>query len=802
MKFGYFDEKQREYVITTPKTPVKWINYIGGLEFGGFIDQTGGALLCKGDPALNRITKYIPQLPASDFNGTTLYIRIKDGDAYELITPFYTPVLDDYTTYTCHVGLGYSTYRSEIKGIHTEVTVFVPLQGEQEIRSIKVTNKRSETIEMAIIPVVEYSHFEAMKQFNNADWVPQTMQSEVVEEDNGLKTIKQYAFMRKGTQENYFTSNCPIDSFETDRERFLGDYGYGSWKKPMSLQNDHLSNYEAKRGNNMAAALHVMGNVKANGTVTLITQLGQSDNFEKSLASIKKYRDENLVQQALEDVKKNWNSYLDNFQVITPDSSMNLLVNVFNARQCMVTKNWSRFLSLYQLGLGARGIGFRDTSQDLLGAVGIAPETTIDMMVKVLSTQRRDGSAMHQFFPSTMEATNGDSDEMEDRDHYYGDDHLWIGLTVCGYVKETGDVEFLKKVVPFYDKDREGCIIESGTILEHLKRSLAFTKQHVGAHGIPYLGFADWNDTVNLPKGAESSFNANLYGKLLLEMIALMEALEEQGTADHYRRDYREMKEVYHQHCWDGSWYLRYYDKDGNPLGSSKNDEGKIYTNAQSWSILSGFAEKDRAEKAMNSVNTYLATEHGIKLSYPGYDGYDPYKGGVSTYPPGAKENGGIFLHANPWVIIAETMLGHGDRAFDYYNRINPVNKNEEMDAFEVEPYVFPQNILGDEHPQFGLGRNSWLSGTASWMYQAATQYILGIRPDYEGLIIDPCIPKAWDGFHVTRKWRKATYAIEVKNPHHVSKGVATLEMDGVQYEHMLPNMSDGKLHKVLVIMG
>lgn len=803
MNFGYFDNENREYVITTPKTPVKWINYIGGLDFGGFVDQTGGALLCKGDPALNRITKYIPQLPASDFNGTSLYIRVKKGDGYELLSPLFTPGLSDYERYECRVGLGYSRFITLVNGIELDMLVFVPVEGEREIRDIKVTNMRNESLELDIVPLIEYSHFEAIKQFNNADWVPQTMQSERVIDQDGVSIIKQYAFMRKGGQENFFTANKELSSFETDRERFLGDYGFGSYRDPKALREEKLSNYEALRGNNILAALYSFGKVEQNQTVRLVTQLGQSSSDVDLVAGVSKYRDLDTVDQSFEELVNKWKAYTERFVVETPDKDFDTLINIFNPRQCMITKNWSRFLSLYQLGLGARGIGFRDTSQDLLGAIAIAPDETSEMIEKLLSTQRMNGCAMHQFFPLSMEATNGDSTEMEDRPDYYGDDHLWIVLTACQYVKETGDMSFLDKVIPYYEKDKDGKPKASDTILNHLLKSLEFTKNNKGEHGIPLLGFADWNDTVNLPTGSESIFNANLYGKSLQEMIQLMEKLGDSEKRARLEADYLEMKTAVNEACWDGAWYVRYFDHHGNPVGSKVNEEGKIFTNAQSWTILSGFAEGDRADQALESVSSLLATDHGIKLSYPGYNGYDPEKGGVSTYPPGAKENGGIFLHSNPWMIIAETMRGNGDRAYSYHRRINPVTKNNVVDEFEVEPYVFPQNILGNEHPQFGLGRNSWLSGTASWMYQAATGYIMGVRADYDGLIIDPCVPKSWSKFKVTKRIKGDTYVIQFDNTAGVSKGIVSIKMDGTDIRNnIVPYALDGKEHHINVIMG
>ena len=758
MKYGYFDDAKREYVITTPKTPVKWINYVGTMRFGGIIDHTGGSLLCKGDPALNRIVKYIPQLPASDFKGETLYLRVKESGGFKVFSPFFVPTLDPYDRYECHVGLGYTRFVSEFYGIRTEVTVFVPRDAAVVLRDIRVTNLRKEAVEVDAIPVVEYTHFDALKQFNNADWIPQTMQSRALKDAAGTLVLLQYPFMNKDRQVNYLTSNLPVASFESDRKRFLGDNEYGTWKAPLALQEPELGNYEALRGDNIGALLHHLGPIRPGETKQLITQLGQADNADAAQQAAVRYRNPKLVEEELAAQKVFWDDFLDKLQVKTPDAAFDSMVNVHNPRQCYTTKNWSRYLSLYQLGLGERGIGFRDSSQDVLGVLDRIPEEARELMVMLLSVQKRNGSAMHQFNPLNMVANEGDSRENEDRPNYYGDDHLWIVLSVCWYLKETGDLGFLDRVIPFYDKDKHGNTIESGTVREHLQRSVAFTRGDIGKHKLPLLGFADWNDTVNLPTGAESSFNANLYGVALKELIELFDALGQSAVVTQYKADYEAMKAAFNEHAWDGEWFIRYFDHDGSPVGSRKNSEGQIYTNGQSWPVISGFAEPDRARQALESVNKLLNTNNGIKLSWPGYKGYDPNKGGVTTYPPGAKENGGIFLHANPWVMIAETLLGNGDRAYQYYSQINPAARNESIDTFECEPYAYPQNILGDEHPQFGLARNSWLSGTSAWTYTAATKFILGIRPAHAGLQVDPCIPKQWDGFEVTRSFRGARY--------------------------------------------
>ena len=808
MKYGYFDDQTREYVITNPRTPVKWINYVGTLGFGGFVDHTGGLLLCKGDPALNRITKYIPQLPGSQFKGQTLYLRKRSRQGTQIFSPLFVPTLDAYERFECRVGLGYSHFNTEFYGIKSEIRVFVPTGEAILVQEISLTNLSAEPVELDAVPLLEYTHFDALKQFMNADWVPQTMMSEVHDDGEGRKILSQFAFMNRDQRQTYFTANVKVSSFETDRRVFLGENEYGTFQRPVSLEKPELSNSLALRGDNIAALLLPLGTFAPGETkrfVTLLTQQEgtRSESLASARALFEKYRSHEALTAARTAMGAEWDKYLGRVQVNTPDASMNSMLNVHNPRQCYMTKNWSRDLSLYQLGFGGRGIGFRDSSQDVMGVMSAMPEEARELIEKLLSVMKINGSAMHQFYASTMVANEGDSREYEDRPKFYGDDHLWIVFAVCAYLKETGNLSFLDRVLPYYEKDKHGAPREQGTVLNHLERALEFTKTNVGRHGLPLLGFADWNDTVNLKTGAESLFVANQYGKALLDMIELCEFRAEHAQAARYRADYEHMRGLVNEYAWDGEWYVRYFDHDGSPIGSKKNAQGQIWTNGQSWPVISGFAPRDRAVRALESVNRLLNTPNGIKLSAPGYDGFDPAKGGVTTYPPGAKENGGIFLHANPWVMIAETLVGNGDRAFEYYNQINPAAKNDVIDTYECEPYVYAQNILGNEHPLFGLARNSWLSGTASWTYQVGTKHILGVMPSYGGLEINPCIPKAWNGFSVRRQFRGAQYAIEVTNPDHVSKGVRKLVVDGVAIAgNVIPAFDDQQLHTVEVTLG
>jgi len=796
MRYGSFDHVAMEYVIDNPRTPVRWVNYIGTLAFGGFVDHTGGALLCKGDPALNRITKYITIQPSNSMSGTTLYVRVRRGDTTEVFTPLFAPQCRDLDSWKARVGLGYSTFESRFAGLECSVTVFVPRGKSCELRNIVVKNAGNDDVTVDVIPVVEYTHFDALKQLTNADWVPQTMQAFGVKDSDGNLAVEQYAFMRKDTHINYFTASLPVSSYETDRERFLARGGWGSWASPGALENAELSSQDAYRGNNITALMIHLGTLAGGESRQVTTILGQESTREAARETAARYRDFRAVKSDFDDLVFWFKDKLSRFQTRTPDDALNAMVNVHNQRQCIITKNWSRYLSLYQLGYGARGIGFRDSSQDVMGILHMIPEEGRVLIETLLSMQNADGSANHQFNPLSMVAARGDSEEMEDRPHYYGDDHLWIVLAVCAYIRETGDTAFLDKKINYYSHPDSKTPRESGTVLDHLLRSVNFTKTHTGAHGLPLLGFADWNDTVNLPTGAESIFNACLYGRALRDLEGLFGYLGNASEEARIKADWEAMRKVFLEQTWDGEWFKRYYDHTGKPIGSKENEKGKIYLNAQSWAVISGFATPEYARMALDSARKHLNSKHGIKLSGPGYNGYDPVIGGISTYPPGAKENGGIFLHSNPWVMIAETMTGRPDYAYEYYNQINPAAKNDMIEIYECEPYCYAQNILADEHPQFGLGRNSWLSGTSSWTFQAASQYILGVRPGYTGLEIVPSMPSSWDSYEVTRVFRGATYTIRFTR----TNGTKGIICDGKTVSgSVLPLFAPGSVHTVEV---
>lgn len=756
--FSHYDDAARELVIADPRTPTKWINYIGTLDFGGFVDQTGGMNLCKRDPANNRVTGYRIDVPANAPRGSTLYARITAPDGTRsLVSPFFTPTLTPFDRFECRMGLGYNRWLVRMQGFEFGILIFVPAGASQAILDVRIRNvSAAPGTKLDLIPLVEFSHPDALKNLTNADWVPQTMKGKAVGE-----AIIQYPHMAEGKRANFLAGDRPFHSFTTDRNHFLGAYGYGTFAAPGGLLAEHLDNYEAPRadnGNSIAAILYRLGALAPGQEERLILQLGQASGAADMAGTLARYRDPGQVDQAYQALVEGWRAYLDRFrEVKTPDAALDRVMNVLGPRQNHATFFWSRYMSLNQLGYGGdRGIGVRDSNQDLMGVLPYMPDKAREMIERLLGVQRYDGSSMHQFNPLTMKASIGEGHPGSEQD-FYSDDHLWNVLAVCEYVKETGDFAFLGKGIPYYEEGAGDA--KSGTVLEHLHRALAFTAGNLGRHGLPNLGWADWNDAFNL-EGAESVFSACLYGKALIEMQDLMGALGDGHSARGYAEDYARIAGNVNRNAWDGGWYVSYIGKDGRPFGSKSNEEGQIYLYTQAWAVIAGFAPPDRAARALRAVRERLDTEHGIKVMAPAYKATLP---GISasTYAPGLKENGGVFLHPNPWAAIAEAMLGNGDRAVTILDRILPLKKDAKV--YECQPDVFVQNMASDEHPQFGLARNPWLSGTVSWVNQALAKHILGIRPAFGGLIVDPVLPSGWPGYTSTRVFRGVTCRIRVE---------------------------------------
>ncbi len=761
MRYGYFDDAAREYVITRPDTPTPWINYIGSGNYGGIVSNTGGGYSFYKDPRNKRITRYRYNSLPMDRPGRYIYIR--NTSTGEYWNPGVAPTGVKLDSYCARHGMGYTVLEGEYKGVAATLTYFVPDDMDFEIWLLKVTNKRGAVQNLQIFSYAEFCFWDAVKDQQNVDWVQQINQGRY---NDGIITWHPHG--SKDT--SFFATGESVKSFDTNLEAFIGRYR--SEANPVAVEQGACSNSISYRTNGVGSFCNEI-ELAPGEEKEIVFILGYSEDKDKVRGKIEGYLKPAQAHAALERLNQKWGDFISRLRVETPDADMNRFINIWNQYQCNTTFNWSRFVSLYQLGLG-RGMGIRDSAQDVLGVMHTIPERAKETIIKLLRCQYPDGRAYHLFFPLTGEGGEGDAPIK--KFDWYSDDHLWLILAVNAYLKETGDFEYLDLEVAFNDNKTKA------TVWEHLDRALEFTSRHLGPHSIALAGRADWNDTLNLDTGkgvAESVFTSMLYCRAALEMAGLSEYLGDIKRNKKYLLMHERMKTAINESCWDGEWYKRAFDDDGKPLGSKENDFGKIFINSQSWAVLGGVAGSERAKSCLEAVYTYLNTKYGIVSMYPAYRELDETKGGITTYPPGAKENGGIFLHTNPWVMIAEVICGNGNRAFDYYKQILPSKRNDEADKLEVEPYVYPQNILGKEHPQFGIGRNSWLSGTASWSMVAAAQYILGIRPDYDGIVIDPCIPACWSGFKAKRIFRGATYNIEVKNPDNVNSGVKRIILDG-----------------------
>lgn len=753
-KYGYFDCENQEYVITTPKTPTPWINYLGDGQYGGIISNTAGGYSFDRDPRYKRVLRYRYNAIPEDQPGRYLYLRDDENEARWSAT--WQPVKSDYDFYECRHGLGYSIINQRRHGIHSSVTYFVPLNEKMEYWHLRLKNNSEKTRHLTIFSYAEFSFFDAAKDQQNVDWVQQIQQGSF---ENNI--IFWNAFM-KTWDYIFMTSDKPPHSFDTSRESFIGSYR--DLANPFGVEQGMAANSLARRGNGVGVFCHKLS-LKPGETKEIIYLLGTTPQKEDVIKNISKWLNPSEVERSLDRLKQYWDDYLSTFQVETPDPVLDLMLNTWNPYQCKTTFNWSRFVSLYQLGID-RGMGLRDSAQDILGVVHAIPEQARTLLIKLMRCQFKDGHAYHLFYPLTGEGGMGEA--QGGKYNWYCDDHLWLIEATVAYLKETGDFNFLDDRIDFAEKDHDG------TVWEHLVNALEFTGRHLGVSGIPLNGYADWNDALNLDRGlgrAESVWTGMLFARELHLLAELALVIGKEAEALEWRQMYQSMKVNINQHAWDGRWYLQAFDDLGRPVGSSRADsEEQIYLNPQSWSVLSGIAPTDRGLTALTMADELLGTPYGLILLYPAYQRYREDRGGITTYPPGAKENGGIFVHTNPWLIIAELMMDLRAKAYDHYQRILPPYKNDDSDRHQVEPYVYCQNILGKEHPQYGLGRNSWLTGTAAWAYVAGVQYLLGIRPDYHGLIIDPKVPDEWSGYRVKRRIRG--YDLEITFRREAVKGI------------------------------
>ncbi|MCD6247882.1 MAG: glycosyl transferase family 36 [Hadesarchaea archaeon] len=785
-KYGYFSEETREYIITRPDTPTPWINYIGWGGFGGIVSNTGGGYSFYRDPRHRRVTRYRYNAIPADQPGRYIYLR--DMETGDFWSPTWQPVKRSLDSYECHHGAGYTKIKSTYRGIESEVLYFVPPDAPCELWVLSLRNLENRPQKLRTFTYAEFSLPDAVTDQTNLDWGGQIARAEM--RDGVIWVVSQAMPI-----DYFFASSVREVGFDTDRETFVGSYR--DLSNPVVVERGEPSNSLASRGNVIGSLCHEI-DMHPNAERRIVFILGSKEEGTDPGSIIGRYKSIAAVNKAFRELRNDWISYLNTLSVETPDSQMNAMLNVWNPIQCRATLYWSRFVSGYETGLG-RGMGTRDSSQDTLGVAHSAPEhvrKTLEMLWKL---QFLDGHAWHLVYPLTGEGASGLAAEKPDYPQWFSDDHLWLIFGTCNYLRETGDLDFLDLKVPYQDGSSE-------SIWDHIGRAVKFTDTHRGIYGLPRIGFSDWNDTLQPDRGsgkAASVWTAMFFCRVMSDLSELCKYAGHDKEAKRYQDLREDMSARINKYAWDGAWYVRAYDDEGKVIGSHRETYQQISLNTQTWAVISGVAPPERAKIAMESAHRRLNTKYGFALMAPAYREYDPRIGGTTTYPPGAKENGGIFCHAHAWAIIAAAMLGWGDRAYTYYRQILPLVRNDDADLYGAEPYVYCQNILGPEHPGFGRGFNSWLTGTATWSYVAATQYILGVRPSHEGLVVDPCIPKGWSGFRVTRCFRGATYDIEVRNPDGVSRGVRSVTVDGKPLEgNVLPIFDDGKVHKVVVIMG
>ena len=813
MKFGHFDDKNKEYVITSPRTPYPWINYLGTNGFFGLISNTAGGYCFYRDARLRRITRYRYNNAPIDMGGRYYYIN----DGGSVWSPSWAPVKAELESYTCRHGMGYTVITGERCGIKAEVTYFVPVNLNGEVHKVKLTNTSGQDKTFSLYSFVEWCLWDANDDSLNFQRNFSTGEVEI----EGATLYHKTEYRERRDHYAFFHCSEPISGFDTDRDAFLGLYN--GFDRPDAVYEDKSRNTVA-HGWAPIASHRVEVTLKAGEEKEIVFLLGYVENpvdakfnddgtirKEKAHAMIAELDTPAKADAALKELNKYWDSLLSQFSVKSPDERVDRMVNIWNQYQCMVTFNMSRSASYFESGVG-RGMGFRDSNQDLLGFVHQIPERARERIIDLASTQMPDGTCYHQYQPLTKKG-NGEVGGN------FSDDPLWMILSVAQYIKETGDYGILKESVPY---DNDPALAQS--LMHHLTMSFRRVATTVGPHGLPLIQRADWNDCLNLNcfstvsgesfqtttskdgKVAESVMVACMFTFIIPEYVKLCLHEGMTAEAEEAEREIKRMANAVMEHGYDGEWFLRAYDDFGKKVGSKECEEGKIFIEPQGFAVLSGLGKESGKDlRALESVKKYLDCKYGLVLNNPAYTRYYVEYGEISTYPGGFKENAGIFCHNNAWIICAEAFVGHGDRAFEYYSKIAPAFLEDISDIHKTEPYVYAQMVAGKDAPaeRFGEAKNSWLTGTAAWNFVAISQYILGIAPDYDGLKIDPSIPADWDGFEISRLFRGVRYNISVKNPEHVCKGVKTILCDGVRISgNTLPVFAAGSEHEVEVVLG
>jgi len=813
MKFGYFDDARKEYVITTPNTPYPWINYLGNDSFFSMISNTCGGYCFYKDARLRRITRFRYNNVPLDDGGR--YFYIKDGDT--VWSPGFRPMRTPLDSYECRHGMGYTVIRGEKNGIGAECTFFVPLGYEGEVQKVSLTNSTDKKKELTLHSFIEFALWDGLDDQTN--FQRNLSVGEVEVENNVIYHKTEYRERRNHYA--FFSVNADICGFDTDREEFLGIYN--GFDRPVTVcetaptnsvavgwapVGSHCLKVELEPGE-VKSFVFIIGYVE-NEQDKKWTSLGVI-NKENAYKMIARFDTEEKADAALVELKAYWDDLLSTYTVNSEDEKLDRMVNIWNQYQTMITFNMSRSASYFESGIG-RGMGFRDSNQDLLGFVHLDPERARQRIIDLASTQLTDGGAYHQYQPLTKKGNNEIGGN-------FGDDPVWLIASTAAYIKETGDLAILDESVPY---DNTPALAQ--TLFDHLHRAFYHVVNNKGPHDLPLIGRADWNDCLNLNcmsntvgesfqctektdcKTAESLMIAGQFVYYGRDFEKICRLLGKDKEADAAKTHVENMERAVLKSGWDGEWFLRAYDHFSRPLGSKSCDDGKIFIESQGWCSMAEIGKDEGLNiKALDSCWKHLSTPYGFVVLDPPYSTFSPEIGEIGSFIPGYKENGGVFCHNNPWLMCAETIARRGDNAFEIYKRIAPAYVEDISEIHRLEPYVYAQMVGGK--PQYakkpGEAKNSFLTGTAAWNFVAISQFILGIRPDYNGLIIDPCIDHRMTGFTVTRKFRGATYEITVKNPDNVCCGVSEMTVDGKTVQgNVITPTSDGKLHKVEVTLG
>jgi N,N'-diacetylchitobiose phosphorylase len=799
MQYGYFDDKNKEYVITNPATPRSWSNYLGSTEYGAIITNNAGGYSFYKSGGMGRFTRLRFNSIPLDQPGRYIYIR--DNESADYWSASWQPVgkpLEKYKS-ECRHGSAYTIITSEYEKIKTETTFFVPLGQIFEVWKIKVTNNDSKKRKLSFFSFVEYANcWNAMQDLLNLQYVQYIATMNVADGiiDHGTNIHipampDNFAENDQGRHTFLAFLGGEIKGFETDLNRFLGPYR--TYANPKVVETGKCSNFIAA-GDNVCGTIQVDVELQPGEVKDLIVIMGVGEAEKEGKSIVNEFGNAQRLEQELQKLREYWHNRISTFKAETPDGELNSMLNMWSPYNCQMTFAWSRAASLVYTASERDGLGYRDSVQDLLGVIPNIPEEARERLELMITGQVSTGGAM----PVVNKISHKPGSEfLPNEEQYRSDDCLWLFNTIPAYVKETGDIDFYNKTLPYADKGKD-------TVLGHMRRAIQFNLDRSGKHGLPCGLAADWNDCLRFGHDGETVFVAMQLRLALNVYIEVAEMLKKQEEVSWVKPILAKLDEDLQKHAWDGEWFMRGYRVDGMKFGSKENKEGKIYLNPQAWAVMSGAANKEQGELIMNKVNENLATEYGVALCNPPYTyDVDFHIVRSALFNPSMKENGAIFTHTQGWAVIAETMLGHGNRAYEYWRAYMPAAYNTKAEIRQIEPYVYNQSTHGKYSPHFGNSRLPWLSGSATWSFYAVTQYILGIRPEYDRLVIDPCIPSDWKGFTVTRSFRGKQIEIKVENPNHVQKGVKSVQVNGITMNSNKINISELKSHnKVIVLMG